>query len=408
VQGGLSDVLPAVARALGVMVTTGGRGGGGQLAGGGAGGGRSSGGPAAGGPALELPEATTAVVVLVDGLGDRLLTRRGGHAPFLRQLRSPGGAGAGAWTLSAGFPSTTATSMGTFGTGELPGAHGMVGLDVLDPARDTLFSELAWDPEVDPHTWQPMPTVFEQVARAGLDVVRIGPGYFDGSGLTEAALRGGRFVAAEALADRIDAAVTAIEGTRRLRGVSAGCLVYLYWGDVDKAGHVHGCESWEWGEAVTLVDAGIRELVRRVGRRTLVAVTADHGMVDVPMTDRLDVAAEPELAAGVRHVGGEPRALHLYCSPGASGDVVKTWRQRLSGRMDVRSREEAVAAGWFGRVAPFVLPRIGDVVVAARDRFAVVDSRTARPELLRLIGLHGARTPEETHVPLLATFGMRR
>jgi hypothetical protein len=185
VHGGLSDVLPSVARALGVVVSAGGR--------------------ATGEQALVLPEATTAVVVLVDGLGDRLLTRRGGHAPFLRHLRSlgagpggPGGArsdGAGgtgssgggtgsvrAWTLTAGFPSTTATSMGTFGTGELPGAHGMVGLDVLDPARDVLFNELAWDPEVDPRTWQPVPTVFEQVVRAGLDVVRIGPGYFDGSG----------------------------------------------------------------------------------------------------------------------------------------------------------------------------------------------------------------------------------
>lgn len=402
VHGGLSDVLPSVARALGVHV--------------------SSGGGSAGGARLQLPEARTAVVVLVDGLGERLLTRRGGHAPFLRHLRSAGavdgrgaavggavgGGTAGAWTLAAGFPSTTATSMGTFGTGQLPGAHGMVGLDVLDPARDTLFSELAWDPEVDPRIWQPVPTVFEQVARAGMDVVRIGPGYFDGSGLTEAALRGGRFVAADALADRIDAAVTAIEGTRRLGGASAGCLVYLYWGDVDKAGHVYGCESWEWGEAVTLVDAGIRELVRRVGPRTLVAVTADHGMVDVPMADRVDVAGEPELAAGVRHVGGEPRALHLYCEPGAAGDVLAAWRERLAGRMEIRSRDEAVAAGWFGRVAPFVLPRIGDVVVAAQDRFAVVDSRTARPELLRLIGLHGARTAEETHVPLIATLGRAR
>lgn len=383
-------MLPSVARALGVVVPAAGR--------------------AAGEQVLQLPEVNTAVVVLVDGLGDRLLTRRGGHAPFLRHLRSLGGGGGGngsvrAWTLTAGFPSTTATSMGTFGTGELPGAHGMVGLDVLDPARDTLFSELAWDPEVDPRSWQPVPTVFEQVARAGLDVVRIGPGYFDGSGLTEAALRGGRFVAAETLTDRVEAAVTAIEGTRRLRGRSAGCLVYLYWGDVDKAGHVYGCESWEWGEAVTLVDGGIHELVRRVGSQTLVAVTADHGMVDVPMTDRLDLAAEPELAAGIRHVGGEPRALHLYCRPGAAGEVLAAWRQRLAGRMEVLSRDEAVAAGWFGRVAPFVLPRIGDVVVTAEDRFAVVDSRTARPELLRLIGLHGARTPEETQIPLLATLG---
>ena len=40
-------------------------------------------------------------------------------------------------------------------------AAGLVGLDVLDPDRDVLFSELAWDPLVDPRRWQPLPTVFE-------------------------------------------------------------------------------------------------------------------------------------------------------------------------------------------------------------------------------------------------------
>jgi hypothetical protein len=40
--------------------------------------------------------------------------------------------------------------MGMFGTGRMPGAHGLVGLDVLDPDRGVLFNELAWDPAVDP------------------------------------------------------------------------------------------------------------------------------------------------------------------------------------------------------------------------------------------------------------------
>ena len=57
--------------------------------------------------------------------------------------------------------------MGTFGTGLPPGAHGLVGMDVLDPERDALFSELAWDPLVDPHRWQPEPTVFERPGCGG-------------------------------------------------------------------------------------------------------------------------------------------------------------------------------------------------------------------------------------------------
>jgi len=71
--------------------------------------------------------------------------------------------------------------------------------------------------------------------------------------------------------------------------------------------------------------------------------------------------------------------------------------------MEIASRDEAMRSGWFGHVVPRVVPRIGDVVASASGRIAVVDSRTARPELLRLVGLHGARTPEEQLVPLLVT-----
>jgi hypothetical protein len=371
----LADVLPSVAAAIGCPVR----------------------GPAA----VQLPAARSAVVVLVDGLGETLLARRGGHAPFLRSLRASAGGSAADVVVAvaaSGFPSTTATSMAMFGTGRLPGAHGLVGLDVLDPDRDVLFSELAWDPAVDPLLWQPTSTVFQEVAASGVEVVRIGPGYFDGSGLTEAALRGGRFVAAETLQARVEAAVALVRDAGRR-------LVYLYWGDLDKVGHVYGSESWQWGEELEATDRWIGRLVERVGPDVLVVVTADHGMVDVPAHERVDVAYEPQLQDGVRHLGGEPRALLLYTDAGAAADVLAAWRSRLGGRMELRLRDDAVRAGWFGPVAPFVLPRIGDVVGAAVGSFAVVDSRTARPELLRLIGLHGARSPQERLIPLLATLG---
>jgi len=373
----LAGVLPAAAASLGVPVRAG-----------------QEGGSPVPVPPGRFPPARAVVVMLIDGLGDRLLAERGGHAPFLRRLRTEQPDG----VASVGFPSTTATSMGTFGTGLPSGTHGLVGIDVLDPDRDVLFSELAWDPAVDPRRWQPEPTVLEAVARAGVDVVRVGPGYFDGSGLTEAALRGGRFSAAEGRQARLEATLAATATGRS--------LVYLYWGELDKVGHVYGCRSWEWGEELTQVDAMAARLAERLPRDALLVVTADHGMVDVAFRDRVDLAEDAELAAGVRHVGGEPRALHLYCRPGAAGDVLAAWRERFAGRMEVVSREEAVLSGWFGDVVPRVLPRIGDVVASAVGRVAVVDSRTARPELLRLIGLHGARTPEEQLVPLLVTPGL--
>ena len=367
-SSGLAGVLPAVARSLGVAEPV------------------QDHGPR---DLLDLLPARRAVVVLVDGLGYELLRQRSGHAPFLRGLLPT------AHRLSAGFPSTTATSMGTFGTGQPPGAHGLVGYEVLVPGEDRLLNELSWEDGPDPRQWQPLQTVFERAATGGVAVTRIGAGFFDGSGLTNAALRGGSFTAAHSLDARVDAALAAVRADKR-------ALVYLYWGELDKVGHVNGCQSWEWGDELELIDRAMARLVAGVPSDTSVHVTADHGMVDAPHALRIDLAHDVELAGGIRHVGGEFRSLQLYCEQGATEDVLATWRERLDARAWVLSRDEAVGHGLFGSVSDRVLPRIGDVIVAMRDNFAVVDSRTARPQLLALLGLHGSLSPEEVAVPLLS------
>ncbi len=363
--GSLADVLPAVRASVG-----------------------SVGADGVGGSAVVLPSAPRWVVVMLDGLGDELLRRRGGHAPFLRSLLADGR------RLDAGFPSTTATSMASFGTGLPPGRHGLLGYEVLVPGEDRLFNELSWEDGPPPEAWQPEPTVLEALVADGVHVTRVGPAYFDGSGLTRAATRGGRFVAASSLADRVDAAAAAVRAAPR-------SVVSLYWGDIDKVGHVHGCTSWEWGDELEAVDAELRALAARLPADAGLVVTADHGMVDVARSDRLDLADEPGLREGVRHAGGEPRALHLYTGDGAARAVLDRWRDRLGDGVWSGLRDEVVAAGWFGPVEPRNLARVGDVVVAMRREIAVVDSRRQRPELLALRGLHGSLTRDEVAVPLL-------
>ncbi|MEP6650953.1 MAG: nucleotide pyrophosphatase/phosphodiesterase family protein [Lapillicoccus sp.] len=362
-SGTLVSVLPAVARSLGSTRY-------------------------ATAPALGIGPARRAVVVLVDGLGYEQLVRRSGHAPFLR------GHLGDALRLDSGFPSTTATSMGSFGTGAPPGVHGLVGYEVLDPDQDRVFNELSWEDGPDPFLWQPTPTVFQEVAAEGVEVIRIGPGFFDGSGLTNAALRGGRFRAASSLGDRVAVALEAVRSAPRT-------LVYLYWGDLDKVGHVHGPSSWEWVDELESIDRHLASLVAGVPDDTTVHVTADHGLIDVPYAHRVDLAAEPELSQGLRHIAWEPRATQLHVSPGAAESVAARWRDRMGDRAWVATRDELVTGGWFGSVRPEVLARIGDVLVIMLDDGAVVDTVRMRPELVRLRGFHGSVTDDERAIPFV-------
>lgn len=368
---GLGAVLPAVADALGVKVTAGGRTGAQARA------------------TLGLPTAKRACVVLVDGLGHVNLTERSGHAPFLRSLLADG------QVLTAGFPSTTAASMGLFGTGTGPGRTGMVGYSARNPSTGGLANLVSWEGAGEPREWQREPTIFEQVAAAGIPVTTVGPAKFAGSGLTEAALRGGGYQRAERLTDRIDACAYELMGP---------ALVYVYWGDVDKIGHHHGWGSWQWGEEVGSIDRELARLERALPPDTLLVVTADHGMVDIDRSQRWDVARSPELSDGVDLVAGEPRALHVHTPAGTAGGadaVAARWRATLGAAAVVATRDEAIGAGWFGPVAEHVRPLVGDVVVAMTGRATVVDSRTQSAASLDLVGVHGSFTPEEMHVPLL-------
>lgn len=369
--GALSDLLPSVLASLGVPGTVNG---------------------------LGLAPSRRACVFLVDGLGLELIEQNADVAPFLSTLAPIVGSGPGG--LTAGFPSTTAASLGSFGTGLPPGVHGMLGYRVLVPGTNRMINLLRWDANVDPLLWQPHETAFERAVRDGVTVTQVSAARFETSGLTRSSLRGGLFVGAEPLKERIDGALAALESAA---AADTRALVYVYYADLDATGHVSGVRSEAWRDQLALIDATVRELAERLPRDTALYVTADHGMVDVPADRRIDVDEDPELQVGLRMLGGEGRARHVYARPGAERDVLSIWREILADVALVRSRDEAVYEGWFGppeAVNPEVTPRIGDVVVAMLEDWAVVATKREKLES-RLFGMHGSLTAREQLIPLL-------
>lgn len=340
-------------------------------------------------PRLVLPPATKAVVALVDGLGSKQLRRRSGHAPFLRTLREP------LEGLRCGFPSTTATSLASLGTGLSPGQHGLIGTMGLMPGGGSLFSHLSWNSGPDPVDYQPAPTLLTRAVRAGVAVTTVSRAAFAGSALTRAALGGGAFVAAGTSAERVSETISALNAT------PGPTLVYLYLDEVDKAGHTAGPDSWQWGEAVEGADRTLRDVARALPAGTSLTVTADHGMIEAPFADRFDLASNSDLNEGVALLGGDPRAGHVFCAPGARDDVLARWQSVLGEAAVLATRDEAISMGWFGAVREAVRPRIGDLVTAMTGAYTVLDSRDCRPAFLGLIGHHGSLSDDETLVPLL-------
>ncbi|MBC2642547.1 MULTISPECIES: alkaline phosphatase family protein [unclassified Rhodococcus (in: high G+C Gram-positive bacteria)] len=348
---------------------------------------------------LHLPDSRHTVVLLIDGLGWTLLRRHREHAPFLDGLAGR--------PIRAGFPTTTATSIASFGTGLPSGSHGITGYQSYVRAVHGTLNWLSWRAghkgdeltRLVPEVVQPAPTVFERAAADGITCTTVVPAKFDGSGLTRAVLRGGTFRGIHAYGDLIAHVVAASRSGERT-------LTYCYLSEIDTLGHIYGPGAESWLQQLAVVDRLVEKLVAGLaaaGPGITLHVTADHGMITVDDADKIDFDSTPALSDGVSALAGEPRCRHVHARAGAAHDVASRWRSELGHRMWIGTRDEAVTAGLFGpAVRSEVQDRIGDVVAIAQGGAAVV-RRKAESRLSALPGQHGALSDDELLIPLLHT-----
>lgn len=345
---------------------------------------------------LGLAESFTGVrrvvVLLIDGLGYHLYPQAAAHSPLLAaayngqlgQMRQ----------LTTNFPSTTPTSLVSLGAGVSPGEHGVLGFTVNVPGTDKVLTHIIWQDDPDPLTWQPVTTCFEHAANSGVNVSIVSRVYPSG-GLSHAAFRGGR---------RVDVQTAQESATEVRKALADGdrSLVYGYFPTVDKMGHEYGVDSTQWQTAITEVEHLLQLIIADLPSDTGLLVTADHGMINVDGDEtRIDVSQHPMLRDGVKLIAGEPRARYLHTYPGAVEKVAQTWRKVLGDRAYVWTRDEAVEAGWFGAMSPMHAARVGDVVVACRDRNVIIGvPESDGPTTGQLRGYHGSVSQAEMIVPL--------
>lgn len=380
----LADVMPAVARSFGVDAR-------------GPGGWRS-----------ELVPRRDVVVLLVDGLGARLLEAYDAGAPTLSSARVA--------TLAAGFPATTATSLSSLALGVPCGGHGILGycFGIPDPAGGDgprLFNPLRWTLDgargadareiLAPRAVQERSSVLEVLAAAGVEVHYVAPGYQERSGLTRASFRAdGTFHPASTVDEVRDGVLDVVRRSGSRRSVT-----YAYYADLDAAGHVDGPGSVSWLAQLAAVERLVADLLAALPESATLLVTGDHGMVRAGTA--VDLDADPALTDGVSLVAGEARVRYVYARQGTRADsLAATWSEILGEHARVVTKEEALDEHWFGPTPPRegIERRIGDVLAVARGT-SVLLRPEAEPDESRLVGHHGAFTDEEQLVPLLASPG---
>lgn len=324
-------------------------------------------------------------LILIDGLGQDSVDRYGDQFEIFSQIKQ-------VKDLSANFPSTTATSLSTLGTGVLPGVHGMLGYTVRVPRSDgRLLNALKWDERVDPVMWQKVPTLFERASNNGVAVTHVAAKRYEGSGFTQAALRGAKYVGANGIDEMATAVSLALK--------PQPSFVYTYLNTLDSAGHSDGVGSDKWLTALAQVSEFITKVKQVVPAGTRIWITSDHGMVN--STEQLILGQDNDLLNNVTLIGGEPRARHIYIKAGAEAETIAHWEEQLKGKAQVLSKQSAISSGLFGPiVSEDSSERMGDLIAIAQNDLILVDPARVREET-SMVGHHGGITKTEVLIPLL-------
>lgn len=325
-------------------------------------------------PGLELPlipESEGYVLLVVDGLGANQLTEAL--------------AGANRANLTAGFPTTTTTSLSTLVTGTPPARHGLIGHVLHLPGVAELVNVLKWvAPEGQPvsHDYAgmlPSPNLWERLSAAGVEPVTVQPGSFMASPLSEMLYRGCRFEPAWSTQELVEVTTDVAR---------PGRLVMTYFPNVDVAAHVSGQGSAEHRSAMQGATHIWESLARRLPGEIGLVGTADHGLIDYAPSDKLLIR---DRRYDRLRFFGDPRSVYVSGPVDLIDEVAHDTGARSVGR------EELV--GWLGPgpAHPELSARLPDRLLLAPPGRLLLP----RPFDKRLIGYHGGLEAAEIEIPLL-------
>ncbi len=326
--------------------------------------------------------AAQAVLLVLDGLGWAQLKERPGLAPTMNAM-----AGGPVTTVA---PSTTATALTSITTGSSPANHGIVGYR-LRVQTDRVLNVLRWKTSdgdarttIPPEDFQPLApfgsTKPPVVTRA--DVAQ--------SGFTRAHMAGARMYGWRMPSTIVATVRSLLAGGER--------FVYAYYDGVDKVAHEFGFGPTYDAELVA-ADRLVHDLIDVLPLGAVLLVVSDHGQVDVG--DHV-VTLDADLAAMTTMLSGEGRFRWLHARPGMHDALAAAAHRLYDDVAWIRTRDEAVADGWFGGpLSDRVADRLGDVVIATRDPIAVLDPADPGEQWMRC--RHGSLTAAEILVPLLAS-----
>jgi len=346
-------------------------------------------------PAAFAPGGSILLLV-IDGLGYRYLRDMLPSGTLTKHL---------AGSLTSVFPSTTATAITAFMTGSAPQQHAVTGWNMY-------FDDIATVGAVLPFRARPSD---EPLANQGLrpDAFFDHSAFFDHLPCKSFVVSPNRIVDSEfnvahsgtaqrcgysSLAEFFDTIQFCLRGRNERK------FVYAYYPELDSIAHAHGIASRNAAELLDRLDDGIGRLLSCLtGLGVTVVVTADHGFVDAPQSELIELDDHPLLAATLSQpLCGERRAAYCYVKPDKTDVFVDYVRNELDEHVWLWKSQTLIDEGWFGlgQPHPKLASRVGDYALVMKNRATIKDWMPGERHH-SVIGVHGGVSADEMIVPLV-------
>ncbi len=348
---------------------------------------------------LNLPNLTDfdqIVLLVVDGMGYDYVQSQPGL--FREHCVGP---------LTSVFPSTTATSITAFFTGQAPQQHGITGWFTYLQEIEQVTAVLPCMPRGEK----------QSLSTQGVDIQRLynHPVFFDGLNVESGIVAPNWIIGTEfnqahtgsAIAQGYESLDEMVEQLSNTLKQGKKQYIYAYWPEFDHLSHVNGNGSERVAEHFHLLQSALAQLVKVVRQtKTLVLITADHGFIDTERERMLVVNEHPHLHDCLRlPLCGEPRSAFCYVHDDKHEQFVDYLENEFSDWLKIEKSTDVLQQGAFGlgEVHPKLHQRIGDYTLIMKENYVIKDwLPTETPFFHR--GVHGGTSAQEMYVPLIALY----
>lgn len=313
--------------------------------------------------------------------------------------------------LTAISPSTTCAALTTLNTGKTPAVHGNLAYELWLKEFGVIANMIRHAPMTlrgeagslskcgfQPDEFLPVGTLDAHLLSHGITVEALHPAPIMHSSLTEMLFPAARGSGYHSLGD-LWYQISTIIVNDDIRPQ----YVFAYWSEIDELSHLYGPHDMR-------VKLAFRDFTRyfndlraslnvQADSRTLLIITADHGLRATPIHEDYDLNRHREFLENLAiPPSGENRLPFLHIKMGRNKTIEEYLNKHWPQKFQMVSTAEIISSGLFGSgpIYEKTQDRLGDFVIIPKDDAYWWWSTKAN----RLLGRHGGLSAEEMLIPL--------